>query len=124
MLQIIQGLSENVVGVQATGKVTKQEYEQVMIPALDALSKKVEKMSLLLLLETDISHFTPGAWMDDMLMGLKHFTKWNRVAIVTDQKGVQKFTNIFSNFVPGQYKGFPISELEIAKNWVAAPKSA
>ncbi len=123
MLQIIPGFPGNVVGVQATGKVTKNDYEQVLIPALDALSKRVEKMSLLLLLETDITHFTPGAWMDDMLIGLKHFTKWNRVAIVTDQKGVQKFTDFFSNFVPGQYKGFPVSELEIAKQWVAAPKS-
>lgn len=118
MLELLRDLPVNTVGVRATGKVTKQEYEQVLMPALDAVSKKFDKINLLLLLETDISHFTPGAWMNDLIVGLKHFTKWHRVAIVTEQKGVQKFTDIFSHFVPGQYKGFSIAELGLAKHWV------
>lgn len=118
MLELLQDLAGNTVGVRATGEVNKQEYEQVLMPALDALSEKANKINLLLLLETDISHFTPGAWMNDLIIGLKHFTKWHRVALVTEQKGVQKFTDIFSHFVPGQYKGFSINELGLAKQWV------
>ena len=124
MLELMKDIRSNVVGVRATGKVTSEEYEKVLIPAVAELSKRAEKINLLILLETDVSHFTLGAWMEDMFLGLKHFTRWNRVAIVSDQKGVQQFTNLISNFVPGHYKGFPIASLELAKQWVAAPKSS
>ena len=119
MFSIITDLPNTVVGVKATGTVDKDDFEKVLIPALQELSDRTGKINYLLLLETDISNFTFGAWIDDAKMGLKHLTKWHRVAIVTDQKGVEKFSNIFSFVVPGEYKGYPLSELTIAKKWVS-----
>ena len=69
-----------------------------------------------------ISKFEIGAWVKDMAMGFKHLFKWDKVAIVTDQKGVEKFTDVFSYAVPGEYKGFSIAELDAAKAWVSAPE--
>ena len=119
MLSIIPDLPANVVGVKATGEVTRQDFNAVVMPAVDALANQSDKINYLLWLDTDISKFEAGAWMKDALMGLKHLFKWNRVAIVTDQKGVEKFTDVFSYVVPGNYKGFSVSELATAKKWVA-----
>ena len=119
MITIIPDLPPNVVGLRATGNVTRQDFNAIVMPAIDALASQTDKINYLLLLETDISKFEPGAWMKDALLGLKHLFKWNRVAVVTDQKSVEKFTDIFSYAMPGNYRGFAIDELQAAKQWVA-----
>ena len=52
-------------------------------------------------------------------MGLKHFRGWKKIAIVTDERAVETFTNKFSFAIPGEAKGFKLSEFETAKQWVA-----
>ncbi len=60
--------------------------------------------------------------MQDAKVSLKHFAKWNKIAIVTDRKAIEKISNLFSFVSPAQAKGFPVSDVELAKAWVAAPK--
>ncbi len=113
----------NVVGVRAVGKVDKAEYESKLLPEFERVVKQYGKINFIMVLETGVGNFTPGAWMDDVKAGIKHFTKWNKIAIVTDQGVVQKFTDFFSAIVPGEAKGYPISDVELAKAWVSAPDS-
>ena len=121
MIEIMNDLPTNVIGFRSIGKVTKEDYEKILMPAVDAHSKKFNKINYLLLLDTDVSNYTFGAWVDDALVGLKHFTHWHKVAIVSHSDTIKKFTNIFGHLVPGIYKGFQTSELEEAKKWVAEP---
>lgn len=111
----------HVVGFRAIGKVTKEDYEKVLMPAVDAQSKTFKKINFILLLDTDASNYTFGAWVDDALVGLKHLTHWHKVAIVSHSNTIKKITDIFGHLVPGTYKGFETSELEAAKTWVAEP---
>ncbi len=122
MLSIISDLPPHVVGVRATGAVTKQDFDEVLKPALDALVKRTGKINYLLLLETTVSNFTLGAWLDDVALGLKHYTHWNRIAIVTNEKIVENFSDAFTFLLPGQSKGFTLSELVDAKEWVSSMK--
>lgn len=121
MLQLLNDLPEHVVGVKATGNVTQADVETVLIPAIDKLVAKTDKINYLLLLETDLSNWDFGAWMSDAKLGIQNFTKWTKIAVVSDKEGVNKFTDMFSAMIPGEAKGFRISELEKAKAWVAAP---
>lgn len=120
MLQLLQDLPETVVGVRAVNHVTKEDYEQVMLPALEAVHKKFDKVSLIIVLETSVANYTLGAWADDIKEGLKYFTNWHRIAIVSDQKMVQKVTDAVSFLIPGECKGFPMADAAMAKLWVAA----
>jgi hypothetical protein len=120
MYQILDDVPANVVGVRAVGNITKEDFENVLLPAFEDLAKRTGQVNFLQLLDTDIKNFTLGAWIDDMKAGLKHFTKWNKVAIVSDQKGVNKFSDLFSYVAPGEFKGFPIAEYEEAKKWVSS----
>ena len=120
MLSIMSDLPPHVVGVRATGAVTKQDFDEVLKPALESLYKRTGKINYLLLLETTVSNFTLGAWVDDLALGLKHFTHWNRIAIVTNEKLVEKFSDAFTFMVPGKSKGFTLGELAAAKEWVSA----
>jgi hypothetical protein len=119
MLQLINDLPAHVVGVHAIGKVTVEDYETVLIPRLDELAKQQGNINYLLVLETDVSNFTFAAWWRDLKLGLKHYKEWRKIAIVTDQKGVEWFSDIFCFFIPGRAKGFPLTKLDEAVMWVS-----
>jgi hypothetical protein len=119
MLQFINDLPDHVVGIRATGEVTKEDLDTVLIPKIDELVKRQGEINYILVLQTPVQNFTAGAWWDDLKVGLKHFTKWNKIAIVTDQKAVEKFTDVFSFTIPGESKGYDLSELDEAVKWVS-----
>lgn len=119
MLQAISGLPDHVFGVRATGEVTKEDVETVLIPGLDELVARTGKIYYLLVLDTDVKNWDFGAWLSDAKAGIKHLTKWTKIAVVTPQDGVQKFTDIFSKFSPGEARGYRPDQLEEAKAWLA-----
>ncbi|MFD1255204.1 STAS/SEC14 domain-containing protein [Mucilaginibacter terrae] len=120
MLQFINDLPENIVGIHAVGEVTKEDIDTVLIPRLDDLVKRQGEINYLLVLETDAQNFTAGAWFNDVKVGLKHFTKWKKVAVATDQKSVEWFTNhIFKYLIPGKAQGFSLDKLEDAVKWIS-----
>ena len=120
MFTLIHDLPPNVVGVQATGVVSKEDYETVLLPAMADLFKRTGSVSLLLQLETDLHNYTNGAWVEDAKLGLKYFMKWRKVAIVSRKSGIKWFTDTFGLLVPGQYKGFMMTDLVKAKRWVSS----
>lgn len=120
MIEQIKDLPENIVGFTATGKVTKEEYDTILIPAVDKLADTTGKLRYLFVLDTDISNMTTGAWYDDLKMGLQHLLQWKKIAIVSDQPMVNKVTDIAGVVMPGEVKAFTIKELVVAKEWLAA----
>lgn len=108
----------NVVAFRASGEVTKDDYKNVMAPAIEKLVKQIDEINFLFLIDTDIENFTAAAWMQDALIGLKNLGKWNRAAIVTDSEKAISFTNGFSYMVPGKFKGFKKEAFDEAMNWV------
>jgi len=118
MIEIIKGLSPNIAGFRAVGKVTRDDYEKVLMPEVDRISKAHQKINFLLILDTEVSNYSFGAWVDDALVGLKHLFKWHRVAIISEQKLVKKITDVFGHLVPGEYKGFRKEETGNALKWL------
>ncbi|WP_449437145.1 STAS/SEC14 domain-containing protein [Pedobacter steynii] len=119
MLTIIPDLPDHIFGVRAIGDVTKEDLTQMLLPSLKNLSDRYKEIYYLLVLETEVQNFTAGAWIQDLVAGVKHFTEWKKIAIVTDQKAVENFTDIFSYISPGQAKGYQLSELPVAIGWLS-----
>ncbi len=120
MLTVIQDLPPHVFGVRAKGEIDKKDLETVLLPGLQKLVDTHNEIYYLLVLETDVQNWTAGAWVQDMKAGIKHFTKWTKIAVVTPQRGVEVFTDIFSFVTPGEAKGFGADEEDAAKAWVSA----
>ncbi len=119
MIEIIPDLPPNVAAFRARGIVTKDDYETVLIPHVDFIYKTYGKINFLLWLETDVSHYTIGAWVDDALVGLKHLTHWHKIAIVSHQDIVKRITNVMGHLIPGETKGFTNAELAEAMRWIS-----
>jgi len=90
MLEIIEGLPDNAVGFTAKGNVTAEDYETVLIPAVEEKLKKHEKVRLLYHLGEEFERFEAGAMWDDAKVGLGHITDWEKIAIVTDVNWIQQ----------------------------------
>lgn len=117
MIQLITS-PDNVAAFRAVGEVTKQDYEHVVVPKIEAVVSRYDELNFLLELDTELGNFSAGAWFEDVMIGIKNLGKWNRAAIVTDSENIISFTNAFSYIAPGEYKGFKKEELEIALIWV------
>lgn len=118
MLTVIDQLPDHVFGVRANGEVTKEDLKNVLLPGLESLTERYDEIYYLLVLETKVQNFTAGAWIQDLIAGIKHLSKWKKIAIVTDQEAVEKFTDLFSYISPGEARGYELSELQIAKDWL------
>lgn len=123
MLTPIENLPAHVFGVKAVGEVSEGDLRNTLLPGLSRLVAKYGEIYYLLVLRTRIENFTAGAWLQDMIAGIKHFTRWRKMAIVTDQKSVEQFTDIFSYVSPGEAKGFSLSEMDEAISWVSTRNS-
>lgn len=119
MIEIIKDLPPYVAGFKATGKVTKNDYERIVMPVVDRVATKYGKINFLLCIDTDLGNFTAGAWLDDILVGIKHFTHWNKIAIISHQGVIKKITDVFGNFIPGETRGFKMEDRAAAYIWIA-----
>src|SRR6476619_2769457 len=107
MLTKIEDVPSYVAAFKATGKVDKHDYDNILVPELEQKDKEHGHLHMLMHLEKPVKNFTEDAWM-----GLKHFRGWKKIAIVTDERAVETFTNKFSSVIPGEAKGFKLSEFE------------
>ena len=120
MLEKLENMASHVAAFKATGVVTKEDYNRLLVPEIERVDKEHGHIHFMMVMETSAKNFSFGAWLQDALEGLKHYRGWKKIAIVTDEKGIEKFSNIFSAVIPGSSRGFPLKELEQAKQWVSS----
>lgn len=119
MLTPIPGLPPHVVGVEAHGKVTGRDYETVLKPAIDSVARTHDKIRLLYRFAPDFEGFDAAAVWEDTKLGLRHYTGWERVAVVTDTDWLGTGVRAMNFLVPADIKVFPLEENEQAERWIA-----
>jgi hypothetical protein len=118
MMEIIEGMPDNVVGVTAGGRVTGADYDDVLLTAIEAKLTTHKKIRLLYHLRPDFTGFTPEAIWDDAKIGLWHMTQFERVAVVTDVDWVRTAVKLFRFVLPCPMKIFLHRDLDEAKAWI------
>lgn len=121
MIEQIDGMPEGTLGLRASGKLSKEDYVEVLEPAL---RKGIESGELrLVFLLTDFQGLEAGAWPEDFKTGLRVWFRdhsaWKRFALVTDTEWVAKAMRMFTWLTPGEVMVCEPAELEQAKAWVA-----
>jgi hypothetical protein len=119
MVEQIPGLPENVVGFAAKGTVTADDYESVIIPAVEAMFSRLNKIRFLYQLGEEFSGFEAGAMWDDTKLGLKHLRGWERMAVVSDVEWIRAAVKVFGLAIPGQVRAFHNREFAEAMQWIA-----
>ena len=119
MITMRTDLPEHVLGADVSGTVTGQDYETVLVPAIEAFVKTHDKVRALIVLGPQFQGFEGGAMWDDAKLGLRK-VGWERLAVVTDQGHIRTLINTFKFMIPGKVKTFELAQLDDAKAWVAA----
>lgn len=119
MIEVIQGLPAHVAAFRATGVVTSEDYRKVINPHVKKVATSSPKIHYMLVLNTALKNYSIGAWIHDGLLGLRHFSKWKKLAIVTEKDGIKKFTDTFGFLIPGATKGFKMEDIETATKWIS-----
>ncbi len=84
MIELIRGLPPGTLGFCAHGQVTTDDYERIVVPDVEAAFALNRKLRLLYLTAEDFIGFDPGAMWNDAKLGARHFSGWERIALVTD----------------------------------------
>ncbi len=116
MIELIEGLPKNVVGISVRGRVTRQECHDVLTPAVEQSLKWRDKMRLYY----EINSRFPGAAWDDLDLGIEHATRCERIAIVTDIAWVRMTVKAIRFLIPGEIRVFATIEAPEGRAWIAA----
>jgi hypothetical protein len=122
MIERMDDVPSGVIGLRASGKLTKEDYRQALEPALKEAMDSGEARVVFVL--TDFDGIEPGAWLDDVKTGLRvelgNRKAWRRLAVVTDVDWVGTAMQLFAWAMPGELEVYDLDELEEAKSWAAA----
>lgn len=119
MIQVLDGMPDGVVGFTASGKLTTDDYAKVLVPAIEAASADSGKIRILLDFTGSFDGLEAGAVWEDFRMGVRNFSAWERMALVTDHKWMRDGLTMFSWAMPGEARAFPATERETAIEWLA-----
>jgi hypothetical protein len=120
MIRILDGFPDNVVALAATGRVTKGDYDEVLIPKVNETLARQGKIRCYYEIGPEFSGFEPSAVWEDLKLGVEHLSRWERVAVVTDIDWIRVAVNVFRFLVPGKTRVFPTREAPEARRWIAA----
>jgi hypothetical protein len=120
MIEQLMSFPENVLAFVCNGRVTKADYDAVLVPAVMNALKRNDKVRLYYETAVDFAGIEPGAIWEDFKVGMEHLTRWERVAVVTDVEWIKQTMRFFSFLMPGAMKSFQASEAALARAWIIA----
>ena len=123
MINVLEGFADNVLAVEATGKVTDDDYEHVLVPALQDMRERQKGIRIVYVLDEEFDGWSAGAIWKDAKLGIKDFRAWEKIAIVSDNDWAQNMTTLLGWMVPGEIRSFPLTQLDEAATWAAVDGS-
>jgi hypothetical protein len=122
VVQRLQDMPPGTLGFRATGRITREDYADVLVPELEKALEGGGRLRTLYAIE-DLDEIEPSAlWADSKLgfdLAVRHHDAWERSAIVTDIEWMARATRMFAWMIPGEVRVLALAELEQAKAWVA-----
>ncbi len=119
MIRILDDMPAGVLGLEAIDDVEEEDYQNVLVPAVDAAIAEHGKVRLVYVLGPQFDEYEGDAVWEDLKLGARHPTSFERIAIVTDARWVGPAIKLLSVLWPGRARAFPLAELEAAKRWAA-----
>jgi hypothetical protein len=118
MIEALSGFPESVLGLRISGHVKREDYQAVVIPAVETAFKREQKLNIYCQVDSDFAGLDLGALWDDLKVGLGNLTRWERIAVVTDLEWIDNAIKVFGFLKPGQVQVFKLSEADQAREWI------
>ncbi|HEV7882117.1 MAG TPA: STAS/SEC14 domain-containing protein [Solirubrobacteraceae bacterium] len=126
MVELIPGMPPGTLGFRVSGRLTREDYVDVLVPPLRRAVEAGERLRVLYAIGPEL-HMEPAAVWEDLKvevdLGIRHRDAWERIAVVTDIDWLWRAFELFSWMVPGEMRLFRERELEQAKAWLAGQQA-
>ncbi len=123
MITVLEGMKADVLGVEATGVVSADDYRNVLIPAVDEKLETHQRIGLLYFLGPQFERYELGAAWEDTKVGFKHLSDFRKIAVVTPHDWVAKGLQAFGAIIPCPVKCFGWDQQDQAKAWIQEPET-
>ena len=119
MIRLLTDMPDGVLGLEAVDDVEKEDYEDVVLPAIDRAIARHGRVRLVYVLGSEFDDYEGGAVWEDLKLGVRHPTAFDRIAVVTDARWARPAMKVFSVLWPGKARAFPLAERSAAARWAA-----
>jgi hypothetical protein len=119
MIRLLGDMPAGVLGLEAVDDVEKEDYADVIVPAVEAAITEHGKVRVVYVLGPEFDDYEGEAVWEDLKLGARHPASFERIAVVSDARWAGPALKVFSVLWPGQARAFPLSQLEAAKRWAA-----
>jgi hypothetical protein len=122
MIEPLEGMPGGTIGFRATGRVTRDEYRDILLPPMRAAAEAGD-VRMVFAVGPGFERFELGALAQDtkagITLGVGHPHAWKRTALVTDVDWIANALHMFAWLTPGEVRLYELDRLEDAKTWVA-----
>lgn len=115
MMRTEQYDTRNIVEIEIEGEIHRSDMDQALA-TFDGLFNAFDTLRVVKIVRP--CHITAGAMWDDLKWGPRHFTRYERVALVTDVHWVEQMARFFKGLMPGTVRLFRMEELDEARAWI------
>lgn len=118
MIRLLDGFPSSVIAVVCEGRVTRADYEEVLIPRVNEVLAREGKVRLYYEIGAAFSGIDSEAVFEDFKLGMEHLSRWERMAVVTDVRWIRMTLAAFRFLMPGRLRLFDTSDAAEAREWI------
>jgi hypothetical protein len=118
MIELEPDLPAHVVVATAHDTVDGHDYDDVLVPAVEAATAGDAKARLLYVLADDFEGYTASAALDDTRIGVQHWGDFERIGLVSDHQAYRGLVRSMGFLIPGEVRVFSLDDLDRARDWL------
>jgi hypothetical protein len=122
VIETIESGSPKIVAFKLSGKLHDEDYQH-FVPAVEAALANDGKLRLIAQFEDFHGWDMKAAW-DDFKFGLRHYSDFERIAMVGNRKWEAWMAKLCKPFTTAKVRYFDSSEAEAAWKWVREDEPA
>ncbi|MEH6576317.1 MAG: STAS/SEC14 domain-containing protein [Amphritea sp.] len=116
MIEQLQTDSPKIIGFRFSGKMHDEDYK-TFVPTMEDAMEAEGKLSLFAHMEDFHGWDLNAAW-DDIKFGAKHYSDFERIAMVGDRNWEEWMAKLSTPFTKATVKYFDKSEIDNAWSWL------
>ncbi|SIS66380.1 STAS/SEC14 domain-containing protein [Neptunomonas antarctica] len=118
MLFILPDTAGDLIVVQASEKLTAEDYQNVLVPLINEKIGPYGPLRVVIYLDQSFSGMEAGAVWEDAKLGLEHTEDFLRLAVVGGPDWIEWATKLGNYLIKGETRHFEERQFLQALHWV------
>ena len=120
MIERIEDVPPAIDAVRAVGKITREDYDAVVLPLVDAAAREGRRLRILCEVGPDFHGLTPSAAWEDVKIGLRAWRLIEGCAVVSDIGWIREASRFASFLMPCPVRVFGQRDRDSAVGWLGS----